>query len=280
VVVDAAAGARRAAARIGFPCVVKPVANCGSRGVQRLESARDLGVAFRLAQAFNLGGDRRVLVEQALEGSKHTVEMIAWRDEWHLLSIVDTHYLSPRWPCETGLNTTTLSPELQRRAFAFAADVARRMGVTFGAHKVDVNVDAGGEVGLIELTARLSGGFHCQYVSPIAHGSHDIRAALKLAVGSPLDRDDIRHRWERAGAVRAVLPPPGLVTAIGGTERARAQPGVAQVFVWCRPGDRVGPYRNSVDRPAFVIAGGSTPAAAVANAGRGADALTIRTVPA
>ncbi len=278
-VVTAPAQLPAALAAVGLPCVVKPIANCASRGVQRVESAAELAAAFALAAQFNLGAEPRVLIEQALEGSKHTVEMIAWQGERHLLSIIDTHYISPRWPCETGLNTTRLAPTQQQRAFAFACEVAAQMGIDFGAHKVDINLDAAGRPGLIELTARLSGGFHCQYASPLAFGSHDIRAALRLAVGQGLEHDDIRHRFERGSAVRAVFPPPGRITAIDGLAAARNSPGVAEVFVWCRPGERVGPYHNSADRPAFVIAAGADTDEAVANAERGVAALTISTEP-
>lgn len=263
----------------GLPCVVKPVANCASRGVQRLDQGYDVTDAFTWAQANNLGDDRRVLVEQALDGSKHTVEMIAYQAEWHLLSIIDTYYISPRWPCETGLNTTTLSKKRQTAAFEFAKKVAALVGVGFGAHKVDINFDRHGNLGLIELTARLSGGFHCQYASPLAYGSNDIRAALKLAIGLPLDFEDICHKWQRGSAVRAVFPEPGRIVRIGGVEEARRMQGVAEVFVWRKPGDVVRPYRNSADRVAFVIAEGATTDDAIVNAERAGAIVSIETVP-
>lgn len=269
--------AQQAAESIGYPCIVKPLDNCASRGVQRVEGPEFMDDAYRLAVAHNGTREGKILVEECLEGTKHTVEMIAYQDRWHLLSIIDTHYISPRWPCETGLNTTQLSLEMQQRLFSFAQDVARRVGITFGAHKVDVNVSADGTLQVIELTARLSGGFHCQYASPLAFGSNDIRAALKLAVGRSLDLEDIRHRYEKGAAVRAVFPPPGVVTSISGVAAAESSAGVVHVFVWCREGDELGPYLNSADRPAFVIAGGETTAAAIENAERGAQLVSIQT---
>jgi biotin carboxylase len=276
-IVHTAEEARAAAAKIGFPCVVKPIDNCASRGVQRVDSPELLDEAFALASGFNLDKSTGVLIEECLLGTKHTVEMIAYQGEWHLLSIIDTHYISPRWPCETGLNITMLPPEEQRRLFEFAAGAAKAVGIDFGAHKVDVNRDAGGDIRMIELTARLSGGFHCQYASPLAHGSHDIRAALKLAIGLPLDLEDIRHTHERGAAVRAVFPEPGTIVSVDGVEEALAHPGVQKVFVWKKIGDKVGPYHNSADRCAFVIADGETVEEAVANAERGVSAVRIAT---
>lgn len=266
-----------AISHVGMPCIVKPISNCASRGVQRLDDSSFLYEAYELAKTFNVGDDKRVLVEQALDGSKHTVEMIAYQGKTHLLSIIDTHYISPRWPCETGLNTTRLSPEMQSKAFQFATQVATAIGINFGAHKVDINFDRDGKPGLIELTARLSGGFHCQYASPLAYGSNDIRAALKLAVGMPLDMEDIRHRWQKGSAVRAVFPQPGRIKAIQGVEEARKLPGIAEIFVMRKIGDHVGPFRNSADRVAYVIASGSTTDEAILNAERAVNAIRIET---
>jgi biotin carboxylase len=271
--------AMEAAASIGLPCMVKPVDNCASRGVQRVDDLAELPAAFELASRFNIDKTAGVLVEQCLLGSKHTVEMITYQGQWHLLSIIDTHYISPRWPCETGLNTTTMQPSMQARLFDFAVSAAKAIGIDHGAHKVDVNLDATGRIDLIELTARLSGGFHCQYASPLAHGSHDIRAALKLAVGQPLDLEDIRHQWERGAAVRALFPEPGRIISILGEADARRLPGVQEVFIWATVGTQIGPYHNSADRCAFVIADGSTPAEAIHNAEIAAAVIKLETRP-
>jgi biotin carboxylase len=277
-VVTTLADVMAAADLVGFPCIVKPLDNCASRGVQRVETREELVAAYELAVSFNGERGGEVLIEECLEGSKHTIEMIAYEDTWHLLSIIDTHYISPRWPCETGLNTTVQPQETQDRMFAFSEQVSRLIGIGFNAHKVDINLAADGTIKLIELTARLSGGFHCQYASPLAFGSNDIRAALKLSVGLPLDHEDIRHQYERGAAVSAVFPEPGRIVAISGVDEAKKMPGVAQIFVWKKPGDTVGPYFNSADRPAFVIAGGATTAEAVRNAEMARDAIRIETV--
>lgn len=252
-IVNSTDSAKEASNLIGLPVFIKPIDNCASRGVQRIESLQELDDAFDLAKSYNTDRSTEILIEECLEGSKHTVEMICYNGEWHLLSIIDTHYISKKWPCETGLNITSLSKELQRDVFNFARNVAKLIGINFSAHKVDVNLSDTGEIKLIELTARLSGGFHCQYASPLAFGSKDILAALKLSVGMPLDFEDIEHKYEKFSAVRALFPEPGIIVEINGVEDAKLIPGVANVIVWKKVGDSVGPYFNSADRPAFII---------------------------
>lgn len=262
---------------IGLPCVIKPINNCGSRGVQRIDDKNFIGQAYKLAASFNAKNEKTVLIEECLVGSKHTIEMIAWQGQWHLLSIIDTHYISPRWPCEVSLNTTLQPPKIQQRMFEFAKHTAQLMGINFNAHKVDVNIDPNGNIKLIELTARLSGGFHCQYISPLAFGSHDIRAAIKLAIGDPLDLTDIQHRYERGAALQAILPPPGQITSIKGIEETKKLPNISQVFICKDIGEQVGPYYNSADRPGFVIAYDENTKSAISKAQEGVDSITIST---
>lgn len=268
-----------------FPCVIKPINNCGSRGITIIESESEIEDAYNSAvnasiRVPNINSDSiPVLVEEYLDGTKHTVEMITDGKEWKLLSIIDTHYLSKKYPCETGLNTTLLDEELQEEGFNFSVDIARQVGVCYGAHKVDVNIAEGGVIKLIELTARLSGGYHCQYVSPLAYGSNDIRAALKMAIGYPLSDilDDIKHRWNRGAAVRCVFPEPGYVSNILNIKKVKKLEGIKEVFVTCKMGDKVGPYLNSADRVCHIIADGETTEKAIKNAECGVSKTIIET---
>ncbi len=264
---------------VDFPCVIKPIDNCASRGVFIVDSLSELHENYKKAKKYNISKKNKngVIVEEYLEGTKHTVEMITYNGQWHLLSIIDTHYISRRIPCETGLNTTLLDRYTQSRLYDFAKNVAKIVGIDFNAHKVDVNLSKEGDIKLIEMTTRLSGGFHCQYVSPLAYGSNDIRAALKLAVGQPLCLSDIEHKYERGAAVEAIFPKPGTIKSIKNIEKAKSMRGVKEIFILKNIGNKVGPYKNSSDRVAFVIADGNTTLEAIENAQRAKETVKIET---
>ncbi len=66
----------------------------------------------------------------------------------------------------------------------------------------------------------------------------------------------------RASAIQYLLAAPGRIASIDGTHRARTHPGVVDVVVSLGPGDRLRPLRTPRDRPAHVLAVGSTPASA------------------
>ena len=255
--------------------VVKPLAECASRGVGIVLSEEDIDPAWEEAKKYG----EWVLVEEYLEGTKHTVEMIADKaGHAHLISIIDTHYLSPKIPCERLLNTTRLSQGMQDQLEWFAALVGKMMGIYWGPFKVDVNVAPDGKISLIELTCRLSGGFHCQYASPAAYGTCEIEAVIRMAVGEDLDTGLISHKYNRGAAVVSVFPPPGSVTAIY-EEGARRCRGVDRIHHHLEVGQKVGPYHNSADRVCWIMVSADDTSTAVSYAEYAARWMVIETDP-
>lgn len=273
-----------AAGQIGFPCFIKPVDNCGSRGCRPVHSTSDILEWWEELTSFSVNGERRALLEEYIDGPRQTVEMVVYKGEIHLLSIIDTHYIYEeperypygQWPVETGLNTTALPIETQDELFEYSKRVVRTIGVDWGPVKVDTTITNSG-FKTIELTARLSGGFHCQYATPIAYGTDEITAVAKLAMGEPLDRNLIEHRYERASVVQAIFPNPGKIISISGVEEALSLQGVKEVIFFRNIGDMVPAYRNSTDRVGFVIAGGEDLDEARAFAEAGVSSIDIRT---
>jgi hypothetical protein len=79
----------------------------------------------------------------------------------------------------------------------------------------------------------------------------------------------------RASAIQYLLAAPGRIASIEGTHRARTHPGVVDVVVSLAPGDRLRPLRTPRDRPAHVLAVGSTPANARSTASSALDHIRL-----
>jgi biotin carboxylase len=198
----------------------------------------------------------------------------------HRLNVVDRPFaLRDGHPIELGhINPTDLGPAERDSLFRLAERAAESTGVRFGAFKADtIWTEEGPRV--LEVTARLSGGFDCQYTTPLSSGRDFIGAAMRLAVGVPLDPTDLEHRWHRHAAAWVAFPPPGRVRRIEGVEEARRVSGVREVFVRVEPGDVIEEYRDCAARPAFVIAVGDARDEAVRAARAGAARLRIHTEP-
>jgi biotin carboxylase len=272
-------GANEAAARIGYPLMVKAVDNCASRGTTRVQRAQELAAAVTLAIESSTTGT--ALLEGCFAGSEQSVELL-FDEQGHIhpLNVVDRPFArGGSFAIELGhVNPSALPLSEQERLFDLTARAAAATGVRFGAFKADTILTADGPR-ILEVTARLSGGFDCQKTTPLATGRNFIRAAMRLAIGAPLDRSELERTRNRFAAAWVAFPEPGRVTALDGVSRALQLPGVDEVFLRVDVGDVIEPYRDCAARPAFVIAWGETPEEAVARAQAGVDALEIQTTP-
>ncbi|MGH0033720.1 MAG: ATP-grasp domain-containing protein [Myxococcota bacterium] len=269
--------AAEAARAVGFPLMVKPMDNCGSRGVVRVDDSTALEPA--VAAALPLSRSGSVLLEQFVEGSTHTVEMLAWDGRLDLCSIIDTHHGYAPFAVELRHeNPTRLPRPAREQMLDRAREAARAIGLVKGPAKVDFLFSADGPV-VMEMTARLSGGFHCQVTTPLALGTDNLRAAIDVSLGRSPRREDIEPRFERAAICQALFPAPGRIEWVRGLEEASAIPGIEQIHALAGPGDVVPPPRSSADRRFFVIAQGEDHAACERALRAAEAAIDIRTTP-
>jgi biotin carboxylase len=266
-----------AAGDIGYPLVLKPVDNMGARGVRRIDTPDELRDFFGATVSNSREGS--AVVEQYMEGPEVSIDTIVERGEVHRLTIADRHIAHAPYFVEIG---HTLPSALPASVLDDVFDVMCRgieaLGITTGASKGDIKVTSdGAKIG--EMTARMSGGYHCQYTDPLATGMNSIKAVIDLAVGNRLDPADITPRWRRAAAERAIPAEPGTVTAIEGVDEARRLPGVEHVFIDVAEGDVVAPLTSNMGKPGHVITSGATRDEAVAAAEQALEAIQIITAP-
>lgn len=258
----------KADSNLGWPIVIKATDNCASRGVHVVHDAAEFSTGFFDAVANGTTGT--VLVEEYLEGHQQSVEILfASGGKVHWLNIVDRYFDGP---IELGhVNPSNLPDEKKAALYMMTEAAAGAVGVSFGAFKADtIWTEKGPRI--LEATARLSGGFDCQYTTPMATGRNFIRAAMKLAIGRDDIDEDLQPKHERWAAAWGAFPKPGWVKSIHYLGPDDSIHGIFRAEV----GDIIEPYTNSAQRPAFVIATGDTYYEAMTRAKTGAAALAER----
>ena len=270
---------QRIAIERGNNLVIKPVDSRGSRGVQRIAQVADLTKAFMLAREHS--PTERVMVEEYLEGPQVSTESIIVNGKCFTPGFSDRNYeylerYAPFFIENGGDLPSQLSDETQFKVRAVVARAARALGVTDGTVKGDIVVHKG-EPYVIELAARLSGGFFCTREIPLNTGVDFMGAALKLAVGDEVLVDELEPKHQTPVIQRYAFPNPGKIVRVAGAEDARRLRGIADVVVTAKPGDIIPPAGDKRPSAAMVLATGTSREAALQAANDALACLKIET---
>jgi len=270
---------QRIAIERGRNLVIKPVDSRGSRGVQRIAQVEDLTKAFLLARQHS--PTDRVMVEEYLAGPQVSTESIVIDGRCHTPGFSDRNYeyletYAPFFIENGGDLPSHLPEDIQAKVRDVVTRAASALGVTNGTVKGDIVVHEG-EAYVIELAARLSGGFFCTREIPLNTGVDFVGCAIKVALDEPVAAEELSPSHHTPVIQRYAFPEPGTVVSITGAEEARKIPGVAELVVTAKPGDvipRAGDKRPSA---AMVLTSGETRALALAAANDALACLRIVT---
>jgi biotin carboxylase len=258
----------RIAVERGSDLVVKPVDSRGSRGVQRIEHVKDLNGAFRLAQSHS--PNQRVMVEQYLAGPQVSTESVVINGKCFTPGLSDRNYeflerFAPFFIENGGDLPSALSPDTQAKIKSVVERAAAALGIVNGTVKGDIVVH-NGEPYVIEMAARLSGGFFCTREIPLSSGVDFVGAAIKMALRECPTPEELEPTQALPVIQRYAFPAPGEVVSIAGAEEARLSRGVEDVIVTARIGDIIPPAGDKRPSAAMVLATGATRNDALANA--------------
>lgn len=263
----------------GNNLVIKPVDSRGSRGVQRIAQVADLTKAFMLAREHS--PTDRVMVEEYLEGPQVSTESIVIDGKCFTPGFSDRNYeylerYAPFFIENGGDLPSRLSDETQFKVRDVVAKAAKALGILDGTVKGDIVVH-NGQPYVIELAARLSGGFFCTREIPLNTGVDFLGAALRLAVGEQVSQDDLEPKHQTPVIQRYAFPKPGRIVRISGAEEARKISGIADVIVTAKLGDVIPPAGDKRPSAAMVLATGGSHAAALQAANDALACLKIET---
>lgn len=270
---------QRVAIERGRNLVIKPVDSRGSRGVQRIAQVEDLAKAYSLARSHS--PSERVMVEEYLDGPQVSTESIVIEGRCHTPGFSDRNYeyldtYAPFFIENGGDLPSHLPADIQAKVKDVVARAAQALGVANGTVKGDMVVH-NGEPYVIELAARLSGGFFCTREIPLNTGVDFIGCAIKVALGEPVSPEELEPKASNAVIQRYAFPKPGRVVSIGGAEEARKIAGVTEVVITAKPGDVILPAGDKRPSAAMVLATGPSRDAALAAANDALARLRIQT---
>lgn len=257
--------AAAAAARLGFPCVLKAPDRQGQRGLALVREPREVAPAADVALA--VSRSRLCIVEQYARGREVTVNAFSVGGRFFPLTITDRDVADPPafgvalahvWP--SSLASAQLGAAVDAARAAAAA-----IGIENGPTYTQILATPEGPR-VAELAARLGGG-HDAELCRAALGVDLNGLALRAALGEDVGASALTPVRRAGGAcVRFLVPPEGRLVEVTGLDVACELDGIELARVYREPGHDFGPLRRGADRAGAVLAVGESRDQALARA--------------
>ncbi len=271
--------AYRAAARFGYPVVLKPRALAASFGVTRADSPAQLSESYRYAREVtlpeaNVSFADGVLVEEYLDGPEISVDCACF--DGRVAAVTVARKRSGFLPAfeETGHLVDAGDPLLEDRELAEVLTRAHgAVGFHTGMTHVELRLTAGG-FKIIEINARL-GGDLIPYLGQLATGTDLSLIAAAIACGRT---PDLSRPRRAVAAIRFYYPPREVTVGSVSFDVASLPPEIERAVPLAEPGQHVVlPPRGSAweCRLAQVVAVGDSPAACEAALDEAGQALLL-----
>jgi biotin carboxylase len=250
------------AARVGFPCVVKPLRLAASRGVMRADDVDSLGAAMRRLDALlgSPGVDARgewrfaALAEAFVPGAEVALEGLLENGRLRVLALFDKPdpLEGPFFEETIYLTPSRLPTETQLRVAKVVARAMAALHLTRGPIHAELRVNAHGPW-ILEIAARPIGGL-CSRVLRFEGGASLEEVVLRSALGS--NGASPRLEPGAAGVMMVPIPGAGVLERVDGVARAGRVPGIEQVVITAHPGERLVPFPEGSRYPGFIFARG------------------------
>ncbi len=257
-----------------FPCVVKPLSLSGSRGVIRADNPRELEAAIRRVRrllsgsdvrALRDGADTAVLVETFIPGREYAVEGLVDRGRLQVLAIFDKPdpLDGPFFEESIYVTPPAASGSAERRIVRAVEDAARALGLEHGPVHAECRVNVDG-VFVLEAAARPIGGLCARALRFQGPDGPEVsleELLLRQALGEPTDR--YRREPDASAVMMIPIPGEGRYRRTEHLASARAVPGIVDVVMTAKPGQRLEPLPEGASYPGFIFARTAGPDEAV-----------------
>jgi len=257
---------RDIAARVTYPCVVKPVFLSTSRGVMRADNEEEFTQVVRRLDRIvsdpklqRRGGAlaREALVEEFIPGFEVAVEGLVTDGEFRMLAIFDkpdpldgpffeeTIYVTP----------SRLPREVQQQIVETTGAATRAMGLTKGPVHAELRVNEQGPW-VIEVAARAIGGL-CSRALRFDGGMSLEELIIRHALGE--DVMQVQREAQAAGVMMIPIPRAGILREVIGMDSAKAVAEIEDVIITAHVTQEILPPPEGASYLGFIFSRAARP---------------------
>jgi len=256
---------------VPFPCVVKPIALSGSRGVIRADDGREFVEAYerlrRLlrspeVEAIGDPATGQIQVERYIEGGEFALEGVLTNGRLQTFAVFDKPepLVGPFFEETIYVTPSRAAAATQAVIVRTVEEAVRAVGLYHGPVHAECRVGAKGCV-LLEVAARPIGGLCARalrFEGPAGQEVPIEEVLLRHAIGEPVDA--YTRETAASGVMMIPIPRGGVYRRVEGVAEAAAVPGVDEVRITAKPDQRLVPLPEGASYLGFIFARGHAPA--------------------
>ena len=256
------------AADAPYPCVVKPLALSGSRGVIRANTPAEFVNAFERLRALLRAPDVRIerdsahdaiMIESFIPGREYAVEGLLDRGHLRPLAIFDKPdpLDGPYFEETIYVTPSSLDARGQADVSAAVSRAAQALGLRHGPVHAEVRVNDDG-VFVLEVAARPIGGL-CSKALRFTDGNGSAsleELLLRHALGDDVSQYEREPR--ASGVMMIPIPRRGIYKGVDGVEAAREVRGIEEIRITAKPDQQLIPRPEGNSYLGFIFARAAT----------------------
>ena len=196
--------------------IIKPVDNCGARGVIILDKKTNLNWAYDYCLKYSK--KNYFIAEEFINGPQFSTEGIIFNGEYIHLCTFDRNYemINKYKPfiIENGGSTPSkIGKKYHNEIIRTLSKISKRLGLKYATLKGDLVLNKK-KIFVIEVATRLSGGWLSSITIPNASGVHIVDYVIKNALKLDIDKKNFLPKFERKIVQRYLFPKKGLIKSI------------------------------------------------------------------
>lgn len=169
-----------------YPIIVKPTDRSGSRGIYKLETFKGLEEAVQVAMFESF--EKKVLIEEFVEGQEYSVEHISYHGQHYFLALTLKYTTGAPHFIETGhLEPAPVDKNTLEKVKVVVAHALDTLEIENGASHAEIKIDDNGNIKIIEIGARMGGNCIGSDLVQYSTGYDFVKMVIQVACGEKPD---------------------------------------------------------------------------------------------
>ncbi len=195
-------------AGFSYPLIVKPTDRWSSKGVTRVDIQEDMekAVQYAVDESF----DNKAIIEEFMEGPEYSAECVCYHGQYWVLAFTQKQTTGNPHYIETGhIQPADISEEKKPEICQVIYRALEALDIQNGIAHAEFRLLGDGQVGIIEIGARMGGDCIGTDLTSISTGIDFLRIAIDIACGNK-PCFDVVTKPSRV-AIRFIIKPEDLI---------------------------------------------------------------------